>query len=321
MVPELQLVERLRDDLDALIAPEARLGIAVSGGPDSAALLLLAAAARPGRIEAATVDHGLREGSRGEADIVAQLCRSIGVPHETLVAGWKDKPATAIQERARRERYRLLGFWAAERRLAALVTAHHADDQAETLLMRLVRGAGVRGLAGMRRRSVAPGSDLPLLRPLLGWRRSELAPICAQAAFSPVADPSNDDERFERVRIRHALADSEWLDAAALARSATHLSDAQAALEWAAREEWKRGVKPRGQTILYRPDGAPAEILRRIAARAVGMLATEGEPELRGREIDQLLASLDRGADTTIRGVRCEGGAEWRFSEAPPRRG
>ena len=99
-------------DLDALIAPGARIGIAVSGGPDSLALLLLAAAARPGRVEAATVDHALRPESRAEAEMVAAICERLGVPHAILTADWDEKPETAIQERARGERYRLLGDWA-----------------------------------------------------------------------------------------------------------------------------------------------------------------------------------------------------------------
>ncbi len=155
-----------------LIAPDKRLGIAVSGGPDSLALLLLAAAARPGAIEAATVDHGLRPDSRAEAQMVAAVCARIGVPHAILTADWPEPPATAVQERARELRYRLLAAWLAERSLAALATAHHADDQAETVVMRLNRGSGVRGLAGMRPAATVPGSQFPLLRPLLGWRRS-----------------------------------------------------------------------------------------------------------------------------------------------------
>src|SRR4051812_13147718 len=122
MVPEPAMVERFRADLDALMAPGARLGVAVSGGPDSLALLLLAAAARPGQVEAATVDHGLRDEARAEADMVAQLCEALGVPQVILTARWNAKPVTAIQERARHERYRLLGFWAEERALGALAT-------------------------------------------------------------------------------------------------------------------------------------------------------------------------------------------------------
>src|SRR5439155_23754934 len=97
MVPEPELLDRFRRGLDALIAPDARLGIAVSGGPDSLALLLLAAAARPGGIEAATVDHALRETSRQEAVTVADVCAMLGVPHATLTAEWQAKPTTAIQ--------------------------------------------------------------------------------------------------------------------------------------------------------------------------------------------------------------------------------
>src|SRR5437870_1360883 len=108
MVPERPLLDRFAHDLDALIATDARIGIAVSGGPDSLALLLLAAATRPGRIEAATVDHALREGSRAEAEMVAAACAELGVAHAILTAQWDDRPATGIQERARQERYRLL---------------------------------------------------------------------------------------------------------------------------------------------------------------------------------------------------------------------
>jgi len=132
----------------------------VSGGPDSLALLLLAAAARPGLVEAATVDHALRPESRVEAEAVAAVCERLGVPHSILTAEWKEKPETAIQDRARKVRYSLLSQWAIDQKLPALVTGHHLDDQAETLLMRLLRGAGVKGLAGMRRLAPVPGAKL-----------------------------------------------------------------------------------------------------------------------------------------------------------------
>jgi tRNA(Ile)-lysidine synthase len=321
MVPDPQQVERFARNLDALIAPNARVGIAVSGGPDSLALLLLAAAARPGQVEAATVDHQLRAGSLEEAQAVQSLCERIEVPHRTLSAKWAEKPLTAIQERARAERYRLLGEWAEARRLAALATAHHLDDQAETLLMRLARGAGVRGLAAMRPIARVPGSDLPLLRPLLGWRRSELAAICSAAGVEAAADPSNADEKFERVRVRRSLAEAD-LDPEALASSAAILGEADVALEWAARQEWVRAVANGGGEIVYLPTDAPTDIRRRIVAEAISRLANEGNgAALRGKEIDQLMSVLTAGAQATLRGVRCEGGREWRFSQAPPRRG
>ena len=116
---ESSLVDRFASDLDALTVRDARIGVAVSGGPDSLALLLLAAAARPGQLEAATVDHALRDESRGEAEMVASICTGLGVPHVILTARWNGHPETAIQERARDERYRLLGYWAEERGLSA----------------------------------------------------------------------------------------------------------------------------------------------------------------------------------------------------------
>lgn len=320
MVPEAAFVERFSNDLGPLVAADARIGVAVSGGPDSLALLLLAVASRPDQVEAATVDHGLRPEAHEEALIVGQICERLRIPHVTLTARWSEVPQTAIQERARQQRYLLLGYWAEERGLDALATAHHADDQAETFLMRLARGSGVRGLAGMRRRSTAPGSHIKLIRPLLGWRRSELEAICANADLQPITDPSNEDDRFERVRVRQALADSEWLDPAAVARSAANLGDADAALEWAARFEWARSVQERGGAIHYRPGEAPAEIVRRIVARVIRKLAIEGDAELRGSELDRLLGTLSDGSAATIRGVRCNGGSEWSFSVAPARR-
>jgi tRNA(Ile)-lysidine synthase len=319
--PDEALVARFSRDLDALIRPGQRIGVAVSGGPDSLALLLLAAAARPGLVEVATVDHALRDDSRTEAEAVAAFCHRLGVPHSILTAEWKQKPETAIQERARKVRYALLGQWAIENGLGGLVTGHHADDQAETLLMRLLRGAGVKGLAGMRRLSPVPGAKLALLRPLLGWRRAELEKLCADAGVAPADDPSNADERFERVRIRQALAGADWFDSGAVALSAANLAQADAALRWATMQEWQRAVSNNGGQILYRPGSAPREIRRRIAARAILTLATEGKGDLRGPALEKLLGVLAKGGRGTLRGVICIGGKEWRFAKAPPRKG
>ena len=319
--PGIRPVERFKRDLDALIEPGQSIGLAVSGGPDSVALLLLAADARPLQVEAATVDHGLRPESRAEAETVAKLCERLGVPHRILTATWDEKPEAAIQERARLMRYRLLGEWARERGLTALVTAHHLDDQAETFLMRLARGAGVKGLAGMRRLSGRQGNAFALVRPLLGWRHSELEAVCAAAGVEPVQDPSNEDEQFERVRVRKALAGAGWLDPASVAESAFHLAEADAALHWATDLEWRRAVSQAGGEMVYKSVDAPREIRRRIIRRAILALATEGGgAELRGREIDQIIVALRNGRRATLRGVLCVGGPEWRFSRAPARR-
>lgn len=342
MGPEPASIERFRADLDALAPPSARLGVALSGGPDSLALLILTAAARPRHIEAATVDHALREGSRAEAEWAAAACERLGIRHTILTAEWPDKPTTAIQERARAERYRLLSAWASERGVDAILTGHHADDQAETLLMRLNRGSGVRGLAGMRSKSTIPtarhsreseGSRLAggkavlswspaLLRPLLTWRGSELECICAEANLTPITDPSNADARFERVRIRKALSETAALDPGALAASAAHLASADEALDWAVDQEWRRAVSEAEDSLTYTPSGAPAEIVRRLVARAVATLAHEATADpLRARELDPLIATLAAGSQATLRGVHCQGGPHWRFSPAPPRRG
>jgi len=318
--PDQALVDRFSRDLNPLVRPEAKIGIAVSGGPDSLALLLLAAAARPGLIEAATVDHALRPESRAEAELVAGICEKLGVPHAILTVEWKEKPETAIQERARNARYGLLGRWAQEKGLRALLTAHHADDQAETLVMRMLRGAGVKGLAGMRRLARLPGGRLAVLRPLLGWRHAELEQVCADAGVKPADDPSNADEQFERVRIRQALEGADWFNSNAVALSAANLAEADAALRWATTQEWKRAVTNGGNQIVYRPTDAPREIRRRIARRAILGLATEGRGDLRGPALDKVLTAMAKGQRATLRGVLCIGGKEWRFAKAPPRR-
>lgn len=317
---ESSIADRFRRDLDSVASPGVRIGIAVSGGPDSLALLLLAAEARPGEIEAATVDHALRPGSRAEAETVARRCESLDVPHAILRASWDEKPRSGLQEQARAERYRLLNSWATERGLEAIATAHHLDDQAETFVMRLARGAGVRGLAGMRKVAFVPGGNLPLIRPLLGWRHAELEAVCRAAGIEPARDPSNEDQQFERVRMRQALAGSDWLDSPALAASANHLAEADAALDWATEQEWKRGATESNREIVYRPSDCPPEILRRIVRLAILALATEGDSELRGREVDPLLETLANGGKATLRGVLCSGGAEWRFEAAPQRK-
>lgn len=318
--PAPELVSRFSADLDRIAQRDGTLGIAVSGGPDSMALLLLAAAARPGAIEAATVDHQLRPGSDAEAKAVAAACEALGIPHQILTVEWKAKPQTAVQERARMERYRLLGQWLQDRDLAALVTAHHLDDQVETLLMRLNRGSGARGLAGMRPVSAIPGSDGRLLRPLLGWRRSELAPICETAGLKPANDPSNEDEQFERVRVRKALESADWLDSEAIARSAAYLAHADVALHWAVDKEWDSQVSRSDDTILYQPV-APREIRRRVVRRSIAALAREGAANpVRGRELDRIVAILANGQSATLRGVLCSGGDSWRFTPAPARK-
>ena len=301
-------MQRFRADLEALAgrAP-GRLGIAVSGGPDSLALLLLAEAAYPGQVEAATVDHGLRPESADEARFVTAICDSLGIPHAILDA---DSPIEGnLQSAARALRYRLLGDWAKARRIQWLLTAHHAEDQAETLAMRLARGAGLGGLSGVRARNGA------VLRPLLGWRRAELTAIVAAAGIEPVEDPSNTNDRFDRARIRKQLAEAQWFDPIACARSAAALAEADGALDWAVGRLMDERVTRDGDALTFDTTGLPAELRRRILLR---LLAPAGPP--RGDALQRLLGLLEAGGTATLAGMKCEGGPRWRFTPAPPRR-
>lgn len=299
---------------EALGQAEARLGIAVSGGPDSTALLLLAAAALPGRIEAATVDHGLRAGSADEAVAVSRLCERLGVPHRTLAV--TVAPGN-VQAEARAARYAALAAWVEDRGLSAIATAHHADDQAETLVMRLNRASGVAGLAGARGRGAVPGTAIPLLRPVLDWRRADLSAVIAAAGVETALDPSNADDRFDRVRVRKALATADWLDVAALARSAEHLAEADAALDWMAALEWRSCVRKEPLGLRYKPQ-APRAVALRVVSRCIADLTGDAP---RGSAVARLLDGLRDGKPSSIGDlvVRPNAGG-WTFTRAPVRR-
>lgn len=312
--PSPDLVDRFRADCAALTGERDRLGIALSGGPDSVALLLLAQAAFPGRVEAATVDHGLRPESAAEAAFAARLCGELGVPHAILAAD--EAIAGNVQSAARALRYRLLAGWARAEGIAALLTAHHQDDQAETLLMRLQRGAGLSGVSGVRAATRIAG--VAVARPLLGWPRAKLAAIVAEAGIEPVQDPSNTDEQYDRARLRRLIAEAGWIDAVALARSAAALAEADQAIEWALERLIGDRLRDEPGGLAFDPAGIPAELRRRALLHILARLVP-GDPP-RGEAVQRLLAALDAGETATLAGVRCAGGALWRFAAEPPRR-
>lgn len=315
MAVDQSLIERFAADLDALTAPDSRVGIAVSGGPDSLALLLLAAAAKPGLVEAATVDHGLRAEGADEAAMVASLCEMLDVPHRTLLADWAEPPTANVQAEARVMRYRLLNDWAMDRGLAAVATAHHADDQAETLLMRMLRGAGVGGLGGTRARR-AMSEQVLLVRPLLGWRKAELQQLVAEAGVTAVDDPSNRDPKHDRSRIRQWLADAEWADPARLAASASALRDADEALDWALAPLISSRIKHDRGALLIEPFDLPRELKRRLLLAAFAEL---GAVPPRGPDLIRAMEALERNETVTLSNLKLEGGSLWRLSVAPPR--
>lgn len=304
--------------------------LAVSGGPDSLALLRLAALWRaqgaPVHIHVATVDHGLRPEAAAEAEQVGRWSAALGLPHRIL--RWQgDKPRADLQQKAREARYRLLFAHAREIGAQAVAVAHHADDQAETLLMRLARGSGPAGLAAM-----APaqkfGENL-LLRPLLGLRKQQLIDFCRAEGQEFFEDPSNGDPRFERARWRAAAPELTRLGLTAeiCGRLAERMAKNEAALDFAAQNLFSSLKKP--ETGVYdfsRLDEAPIALVERCLALAFRELA--GAAPARLERLERCAALLraarqqGRAAATTLHGhvARLDRAGVLRLSPEPPRR-
>ena len=285
--------------------------LAISGGSDSMALLWLAAqwaASAPGpTLSVLTVDHGLRPEAATEAETVAREARALGLGAQIL--RWSGpKPETGLQEQARAARYRLLGEWCRAHGATVLVTAHTLEDQAETFLMRLARGSGSEGLAAM-----APLSDgdPAIARPLLGISRERLRTTLIAAGRGWIDDPSNADERFERIRLRRlmpALA-AEGLTARAIARSATRLARADAALDHAATLAFEAvvTVKPEGFAVIGRDAlmVLPEEIALRLLSRLLPRLGGgEAAPRLLAVEALYTWITDAEGTARTLAGCR-----------------
>jgi tRNA(Ile)-lysidine synthase len=316
-MPSDEQVRHFRADVEALTgdAP-APFGVAVSGGPDSLALLLLAHRAFPGAVRAATVDHRLRPEGASEAAFVGRVCAELGVPHGSLCDEENALGGGNLQARARALRYRLLGAWAAGVGVRFVATAHHEDDQAETVLMRLSRGAGLGGLAAVRPKRQE--GAMTVLRPLLGWRRAELAAIVAAGGLDPVDDPSNRSATHDRTRFRRLLADTALLPAPRLAAAAAHLREAEEALAWAAGREWQARALVGAGGISIDPAGLPPELVRRLAARTICEI--RGGGDWREDKLSPALETVATGGRVTLGGVQISGGTRWRFEPEPPRR-
>lgn len=286
------------------------------------ALLALAHRAFPGQIVAATVDHRLRADAAREAAMVAGHCAALGVPHATLTPATPISGAS-IQARARDARYALLAEWVRAAGAETLATAHHADDQAETFLMRAARGSGIAGLAGIRPRATIAG--IAVIRPLLCWRRAELRALAAAAGAPFVDDPANADPRHDRTHFRALLRDSAWLDPAALARAAAALAEGEEALAAAADLLWAARATTGDATITLDLSAMPRELRRRLARRAIAQVRAAHHitaPEWRdSANIEPLLDALDRGIRATQAGVMLSARGDcWTIAAAPPRR-
>jgi tRNA(Ile)-lysidine synthase len=324
------------------LAQKRALVLAVSGGPDSTALLYLAARwrrslKRAPALLAVTIDHGLRSESAYEARNVARLARSLGVAHRT--GHWSGtKPRTSLQEAARAMRYGLLAEAARSISADCVVTAHTLDDQAETVLFRMARGSGITGLCGMR--TIAPlpcaegGGDaeqrLSIARPLLAVRKARLIVTLARARIPFAEDVSNRDVRFARTRWRELIPTlaREGLDVERIALLGRRLMRADAALEAAVdRTVEEFGVQNRRDAPIVlnatRFLQLPAEIGIRLLSRTIAQRGSEGA--LRLGQLEVLHAAIETAEDGSLRRTLAGALVTLRSSKltierAPPRR-
>ncbi|MCK1756255.1 tRNA lysidine(34) synthetase TilS [Bradyrhizobium sp. 137] len=345
------------DDNSPISAREARrlfaglktspaLVLAVSGGPDSVALMWLAARwrrslARGPQLTVVTVDHGLRPEAAREAREVKRLAAELGLPHRTL--RWRGaKPKTGLPAAAREARYRLLAQAARAVGASHVLTAHTRDDQAETLLMRMLRGSGLAGLSAMA--GVSERDGIMLARPLLDVPKAQLIATLKRAKVGFADDPSNRDTAFTRPRLRTLLPQlaAEGGDARTLVRLASRLARANAALEVLADGAERflrlrdRDVAPQAGVRSFEASAfaaLPEEVRLRLLLRAIDALGHEGPAEL--GKVESLMAVFDRAIAAgpraaangrpvlkqTLAGALISlAGGRIRIAPAPPRR-
>ena len=276
--------------------------LAVSGGPDSTALMLLAvrwakSLKRAPVLTAITVDHGLRKESRREALDVARLAKRLGIAHRTLRWTGK-KPKTGLPQTARNARYRLLGDAARKLNASHVLTAHTLDDQAETVLIRLLRGSGLTGLAAMQKATPLQNCDgIFLFRPLLDIPKARLIATLNAGKVAFADDPTNRDAKFTRARLRGLMPQlaGEGLDAGRLSLLARRLGRADTALAatTAAAEDLMM-VESGPTKVAYdraKYGSAPDEIGLRLLGRAIAAMGDEGPVEL--GKLEALKDALD----------------------------
>ncbi len=281
------------------------IAVAVSGGADSVALLLLAskwARANSGKVTALTVDHGLRQAAADEARAVQAQSQRLGVSHETLV--WTgQKPDTGLQAAAREARYRLLDGWCRDAGVLHLLVAHHADDQAETILLRMEKGSGPDGLAAMA--SIRELPNCRLLRPLLTFPKARLTATVEAAGETWIEDPSNRNDAFARVRMRRAIKEAS-IDNMGLAAGAARMRRARTALDaetalWLGRHA---AASPYGMMTMEIDAlmRAEPEIYTRVLSRAANSIGGKVFPPA-VQAIERLAEAISDGRHATLGGA------------------
>lgn len=295
---------RIRGALDRLAGDLPAFGLAVSGGGDSMALMRIAAQWAKGRqVMVATVDHGLRAESAAEARQVHRAALSLGLNHATLQ--WQRETEIGnLMASARDARLRLLSGWARRNGLPAVLLGHTRDDLAETLIMRLARGSGIDGLAGMA--ECREAFDMTWIRPMLTAGRAEIRDWLRARGIGWIDDPSNQNTDFDRIRIRKALAAFQ-MDIPALARSAEHIRQARDALSYYAALASDSAITRNGALILPRRPflEAPAEIGRRLLVAGCRWISGADYPPRRTTVLHALDAVL-AGSRVTLDGALVE---------------
>lgn len=273
------------------------LGLAISGGGDSVALLMLAVGAGID-CRAVTVDHGLRAGSAAEAADVASLCARHGIPHRTLHWHWDG--AGNLPDAARRARRRLMAEWAVGEGVGHIALGHTRDDVAETFLMRLARGAGLDGLSAMQGSWTEQG--VTWHRPLLQVGREELRDYLRASGVPWAEDPSNSDPAYDRSRARAALSCLPLgLTTERLAEVAGHLAKARTALEAATDTAARRHIRIDHGDVLIDPEGLDPEMVRRLLLRAVAWIGHNSYPP-RGASVTRAMDALRLGQPAAVQG-------------------
>lgn len=285
-------------------------------------MLAVAAAAKnlpdAPRFSVLTVDHGVRPEAAAEASMVAESCAKLGLPHYVLSAD-RHLETADLQQKARQMRYALMARWCAEQAADALAVAHHQDDQAETVLMRLARGSGVNGLGGMRPRQLLQTEAGPLLvlRPFLGLRGGLLKRDASAAGLPSAADPSNADRRFERVRWRQDLPRLAacGLGVEALCGLADDMQAVQAALDEKLQTWMTAHARWHCYGVLLLPRDAyldlPATLRHRLMSACVQHFGGAEHPPKRTR-----LARFAARPASALHGAATLGGVQMRWRQA-----
>ncbi|MEP4198758.1 MAG: tRNA lysidine(34) synthetase TilS [Aliishimia sp.] len=311
----MTLDSRVFEHLSCLFPNPSRIGVAVSGGSDSTALLQLTqrwAAQNGHRVFAVTVDHGLRAEAAQEAENVKDCCATLGVSHETL--HWTDWDQTGnLQGAARAARYRLMAQWAKAEGVHAVLLGHTEDDIAETFLMRLARKSGVGGLSAMSAEFSRDG--MRFLRPLLTFSRTNLREYLEGIDIDWIDDPSNDNPMFDRVKTRQTLQalTHMGLGSETIARSARALSDVKQAVVYYMRQEAHRRVEQNsGDLILDLSGDLPREIRRRLVSAGLHWFEQQEYPP-RGAAMANLENALTTARQHTVAGVLVQNLADGRL--------